>query len=337
MAIPFRANVDFNKNELQNARVQNLASDPGTPVAGQLYFNSTGGVLVIKFYTGSTWITLGRLDQISAPTSDVSFNSQKATNLATPTAGTDGANKDYVDSVAQGLDIKASVRAATTVAGTLASSFIAGASIDGVTLVLGDRILLKNQAAQAENGIRVVTAGTPTRATDFDAWTEVPGAFVFVEEGTANADTGWVCSANAGGTLDTTAITFVQFSAAGIVTASGGLTKTGNDIAMTNMVQATVKGRAAGAGTGAPTDLTVAQLLTMLGMVAPFAQTLSTSATSYVITHSKGTKDLIVQVYDVANSPYQQVFCDVEYTDTNNVTLRFAVAPTANQYRVIIK
>lgn len=335
MAKKILTNFDFNQNEIQNAKIHVLAADPGTPAAGQIYFNSVS--LTLKFYTGATWITLGRLDQNSAPTGDVNFNSQKATNLATPTADTDGANKIYVDSMAQGLDIKSSVRVATAAAGTLATSFANGQTVDGVVLATGNRILIKDQAAPATNGIYTVNAsGAPTRATDFNAWTEVPGAFVFVEEGATLADTGWVCSANAGGTLDTTAITFVQFSAAGIITASGGITKTGNNVALSNMPANTLKGNNTG-GSAAPADLTVAQVLTMLGLVAPFAQTLSTSATSYAITHSKGTKDLIVRVYDVVNAPYAEVETDVEFTDTNTVTLRFAVAPTANQYRVVIK
>lgn len=336
MPIPFLQSVDFNKNEVQNAKIQNLASDPGTPVAGQIYFNTVS--LTLKFYTGATWITLGRLDQTSAPTGDVNFNSQKGTNVAAPTAGTDAANKNYVDSTAQGLDIKQSVRAATTANGTLASAFANGSVIDGITLATNDRILIKNQSAPAENGIYKVNAsGAPTRATDFDAWTEVPGAFVFVEQGTTLADTGWVCSADAGGTLGSTSITFVQFSSAGIVTASGGLTKTGNDIAMTNMAADTIKGRANGAGTGAPQDLTAAQVRTILGITGQYAANIGDgSTTAITVTHNLGSRDVQVQVYRVA-SPYETVWCDVERTDTNNVLLRFAVAPTAAQYRVVIK
>lgn len=160
-----------------------------------------------------------------------------------PSGSTAAASKAYVDSVSQGLDPKGSVRAATTVAGTLATSFENGDTIDGVTLSTGDRILIKNQAAPEENGIYVVAAsGAPTRATDMDAWTEVPGAYTFVEEGTTYGDTGWVCSSNAGGTLNTTAITWVQFFGAGTYTAGTGLTLTGTQFSITSPIATTIGG-----------------------------------------------------------------------------------------------
>jgi len=121
-----------------------------------------------------------------------------------PVANLGAATKQYVDSVAQGLDPKASVKAATTGAITLS----APQTIDGVAVVAGDRVLVKNQAAPATNGIYIVQAAAWTRASDMDAWSEVPGAFCFVEQGTTNGDTGWVCTSDQGGTLGTTAIYF---------------------------------------------------------------------------------------------------------------------------------
>lgn len=105
------------------------------------------------------------------------------------------------------------VRVATTVAGTLASSFENGDTVDGVVLATGDRILLKNQAAGATNGIYVVAAsGAPTRAVDFDSSAEVlPNTMVVVSEGTTNADTVWQLTTDAPITLDTTALVFAQF------------------------------------------------------------------------------------------------------------------------------
>jgi hypothetical protein len=161
---------------------------------------------------------------------------------STPAGSTDAASKAYVDSVAQGLDPKPSVRVATVVAGTLASSFANGQTVDGQTLVTGDRILIKNQGTASENGIYTVNvSGAPTRATDMDAWTEVPGAFVFVEIGT-QADTGWVCTSNQGGTLNSTAITFTQFSGAGTYSAGTGITLTGTTFSLTSPVTATLGG-----------------------------------------------------------------------------------------------
>ena len=148
-------------------------------------------------------------------TGNQSMGGNLLTNVSTPSAGTDAANKNYVDTAISGLnslfDAKGSVKVATSSAGTLATSFANGQTIDGVVLATNDRILIKNQASQAENGIYIVNvSGAPTRATDMDVWTEVPGAFVAVEEGTANADTIWLCTSNQGGTLGSTAITFQQ-------------------------------------------------------------------------------------------------------------------------------
>ena len=148
------------------------------------------------------------------------------TLAADPTQAMHAATKQYVDATAQGLDVKQSVKAATTANITLSGA----QTIDAVSVVAGDRVLVKDQTAASGNGIYVVAAGAWTRATDMDAWTEVPGAFTFVEQGTVNADSGWVCTADQGGTLGSTAITFAQFSGAGQITAGAGLTKTGNTL-----------------------------------------------------------------------------------------------------------
>lgn len=167
-----------------------------------------------------------------ALTNDIDMNSNKITVLGTPTADTDAATKGYVDGVAEGLDVHESVRCATTAAGTLASSFENGDNVDGVSLVTGNRILIKNQVSAVENGIYIVQAnGAPVRADDWAATYEAAGAFVFVEEGTANSDSGWVCTSD--GSADTTgthALNFSQFSGAGQITAGTGLTKSGNTI-----------------------------------------------------------------------------------------------------------
>jgi hypothetical protein len=177
----------------------------------------------VKISDFDTQVRTSRLDQMGAPTASVSLNSQKITNLLAPTADTDAANKAYVDNVAQGLDTKGSVKAATTINITLSNT----QTIDAVAVAVGDRVLVKNQTLPSQNGIYVVAAGAWTRAEDANSWTEYISAFAFVEQGTANADTGWVCTVDAGGTLDTTAITFTQFSGGGSYTAGTGLTLTG--------------------------------------------------------------------------------------------------------------
>ena len=182
--------------------------------------------------TISTTNTNGNLVLDPNGTGTIDVSSAKITSLATPTQGTDAANKNYVDAQLQGLDVKNSVRVATTANGTLASAFANNSTVDGVTLATGDRILLKDQSTGSENGIYTVNAsGAPTRATDFDADSEVTGGtFFFVEEGTTNADNGFVMTNDGTVTVGTTALVFTQFSGAGQVIAGDALTKSGNTI-----------------------------------------------------------------------------------------------------------
>ena len=174
------------------------------------------------------------LDQMAAPTSAVSMNSQKITGLADPTADADAANKGYVDGVAQGLDVKDSVVATTTANGTLSTAFANGQSIDGVTLQTGDRILIKNQTTSSQNGIyNVQASGAPSRATDMATGANAAGAFVFVEQGTVNAENGFVCTSDTGSAVvGTNNLTFAQFSGAGQVIAGDGLDKSGNTLSV---------------------------------------------------------------------------------------------------------
>ena len=148
----------------------------------------------------------------------------------TPSGANDIANKNYVDSVAQGLDSKASCIAATTANITLSGT----QTIDGIALIAGDRCLVKNQTLSQDNGIYIVSAGAWTRSTDMDVWAEVPNSFTFIETGTIQADTGWVTTANAGGTIGVTAMPWTQFSGAGTFTAGTGLTLTGTQFSITN-------------------------------------------------------------------------------------------------------
>jgi hypothetical protein len=148
---------------------------------------------------------------------------------ATPTDSAHVATKGYVDSARSGLDVKQSVRAATTAPVLLASGLENGDTVDGVVLATGNRVLVKDQSSGSENGIYVVQAsGAAVRAEDFDSSAEVTaGAFTFVEEGTINGDTGFVLTTNDTITLGTTALTFTQFSGTGQITAGDGLSKDG--------------------------------------------------------------------------------------------------------------
>lgn len=177
---------------------------------------------------GDLDITSVRLSSIGAPAADVAWNSKKITGLLDPTAAQDAATKNYVDSVAQGLDVKGSVAAATTANITLSGA----QTIDGVAVTAGARILVKNQTTTSQNGTYTVSAGAWTRTPDMDLGVEFPGAFLFVEGGTVNSDTGWVCTNSGIVVVGTDPIAFAQFSGAGSFTVSGGLQKVGNDISI---------------------------------------------------------------------------------------------------------
>ena len=146
-----------------------------------------------------------------------------------PSSDLHAATKAYVDATAQGIDVRASCRVASTA--NIALSTGTALTIDGVQTVAGNRVLVKNQTLLPDNGIYVVAAGAWSRATDSDTSAEVTaGMFTFVSEGTANADTGWVLVSNDTITLGTTDISFEQFSGAGQIIAGAGLTKSGNTL-----------------------------------------------------------------------------------------------------------
>src|SRR5262252_7459643 len=368
--------LDFAKLEGKNFRAHQLGAAPGSPVTGQLYYDTGSNTLF--WYNGSSWVsaaggaatdattsskgivqlagdlagtaaspqiaagvivdadvnsgaaiaesklnlatdaavgtgsrrTLGlgaqqampgneRLDQITAPTASVGLNNQKIVSLLDPTAAQDAATKNYVDNSVQGLDAKASVHAAT--AGSNIATLAGGApnTLDGVTLALNDRILVKDQTAPAQNGIYTVTTlgtganGTWSRATDMDAWTEVPSSYVWVENGTVNTDTGWVCTADVGGTLGTTAITWVKFSSANTAGATAA---------------------------------------------AYYSSSTHASATSWTITQAthgcRASRGLIVQVHDATSGVWEMP--DVTIAANGDVTITYAVAPAANSKMVTI-
>lgn len=171
------------------------------------------------------------LSDLAVPTSAFSFNSQNLTNLADPVNAQDAATKSYVDSTAQGLDTKASCVVATTANIATLSGLL---TVDGVTVASGDRVLVKNQTTQSANGIYVASATAWARSSDMDAWAEFPSAYTFIEQGSTQADTGWVCTVNQGGTLGTTNVTWAQFSGAGTYSAGTGLNLTGTVFSIAN-------------------------------------------------------------------------------------------------------
>jgi len=400
-------NLNLVQNEVQNARIQNLASAPSSPVTGQIYYDTTLGYL--RVYNGSGWDRLddnwvssvsgtapiqstggatptisidaattsaaGSLSASDKTKLDGSTSNATASTLVerdsngqakfgNPTDTAHVATKAYVDSFVQGLDTKASVRLATTGSNiTLSNSTT---SLDGQTIVDGDRILVKDQTSAADNGIYVAsTSGSWSRSQDADGNSEVTaGMFVFVEEGTANGDNGYVLTTDGTITLGTTALTFQQFSGAGQITAGNGLTKTGNTIdavgtsnrisvgannididanyvgqssitTLGTISTGTWEGTDVGVSHGGTGASTAAGAKTNLGFMTRYAADVGNgSATSIAVTHSLGTLDCTVQVYEKSSGAV--VIPDITMTSTSQVTLDFAVAPTTNQYRVVV-
>ena len=180
--------------------------------------------------------------------------------VPTPTNSTDAVTKAYADAITQSLDIKDSVRVASTVNIAVASALTNTSTIDGVVVATGDRVLLKNQTAGAENGIYVVVAsGAASRSTDANTSAKVTsGMYVFVSEGTVSADMGYVLTTNDVITLGSTSLSFTQFSGAGQITAGTGLSKSGSTLLIDTAVTA---------------NLTTAQTLTNKTLTSPVVNT----------------------------------------------------------------
>ena len=179
-----------------------------------------------------TQVRTSRLDQMAAPTGSVSLNSQTITNVADPVNTQDAATKGFVEATSQGLDVKDSCVAATTGNITISTALNNGDTLDGVTLSTNDRVLVKDQSTASQNGIYVV-GSSPARADDLAAGADAAGFFTFVEQGTVNADNGFVCTSNKGSAVvGTNNLTIAQFSGAGQITPGDGLDKSGNTLSV---------------------------------------------------------------------------------------------------------
>ena len=223
--------------DLFTSRTQNtfLAAPDGSNGAATfraMVADDVPSLLHTKISDFDTGVRTNRLDQMAAPTASVSLNSQTITNLSDPVNTQDAATKGFVEATSQGLDVKDSCVAATTGNITISTALNNGDTLDGVTLSTNDRVLVKDQSTASQNGIYIV-GSSPARADDLAAGADAAGMFTFVEQGTVNADNGFVCTSNKGSAVvGTNNLTFAQFSGAGQITAGDGLDKSGNTLSV---------------------------------------------------------------------------------------------------------
>jgi hypothetical protein len=207
-------------------------SQTATRTANTILSGPSSGSAAAPTFRALVAADLLKLNEFTAPDGAVSLNSQKITNLATPTADADAASKSYVDGVSQGLDVKDSCVAATTANITISTALNNGDTLDGVSLSTNDRVLVKDQSTASENGIYVV-GSSPARADDLATGADAAGFFTFVEQGSVNADNGFVCTSNKGSAVvGTNNLTIAQFSGAGQITAGDGLDKSANTLSV---------------------------------------------------------------------------------------------------------
>lgn len=280
----------------------------------------------------------------------IDLKNKNGINVADPTAPTHMANKQYVDNRIDGLAYKDEVRAATTGNGTLATAYVAGASLDGYTLVLGDRILIKDQTTGSENGIYIVTAGTPTRATDSNTTGKLNNATAYVVNGTVNQGREYTLSTK-DPVVGTTALVFVQKSTGTTYTADGqgielasttfsieldGTTlsksasgiRIGSGAAGAGLVEATGV-LAVGAGTGITVAADTVSIDTSV-VARIFSANCVATTNPQTFTHGLGKKPNVM----VADSAGSWAFPDVTVS-TTTVVVDWGSVPAASDYTVI--
>lgn len=247
----------------------------------------------------------------------------KVTGLAAGSADSDAATMAQLRAGIEGLAWKDSARVASTGNLTLTGP---GASIDAVTLSNGDRVLVKNQTTQTENGIYIFngSGSTMTRALDGSTFDELESAVLTIDEGTANAGTTWR-QTQVNGVIGTNNVVFSSFGAS--VPSASDTTQ--------GIIELATQGEV-NAGTDAVRAVTPATLTGWTNNKLKFALDVGDgSATAYNVDHNFGTKDLLVSVHRTG-TPYDEVDCDITFPTTNRVTVTFGAAPASNAYRVVV-
>lgn len=235
-------------------------------------------------------------------TNHLNLDGFRVQNLADATGPQDAVSKAQLDAAVQGWKWKEPVRAASTANITLSGA----QTIDGVSVVAGDRVLVPLQSDAADNGIYVAATGAWSRAADFDAGSEVVGATVFVSEGTANGNSQWHMTTDAPITIGTTDLVWAQVGGGASYTAGDGIEISGGVISIDPAVVARKISATIGDGT----------------------------ATTISVTHNFDSRDLIVSVKEVSSNA--GVIADWVANTDDTVQITFGVAPTTGQYRVTV-
>ena len=266
------------------------------------------------------------LSALAVPTANVPFATYKITGLGNPTDDQDAATKYYVDQAVQGLTWKQAVNLLSSTNISLTGS-TGSLTIDGHLLNAssnGYRLLITGQSTDTENGLYVYNdAGsgyTITRSADGNPYTELINASVFVSEGDTYGGTSWTQANHY--ITSFAGQDWVQFAGPGVYTAGNGIAITDNAISAVAGTGIVVNG----SGINIDSNVVVSKYASNVG---------DGTNTTYTITHNLNTKDVIVTIYD-NSSPYAEVICDVQHTSTTAITLLFSVAPTSNQYRVVV-
>jgi hypothetical protein len=234
----FNVNTDTSNVTLNNADLTIVQNDNLILTVSNEILTITGTTDSTDTSSGSIIVNGGMAVQKTFNAGDlanfyngIDMKNTVISNLADPVMQKDAATKAYVDLVKQGLYVKDSVNVSTTSAGNLATDFIPSNFIDDYRLILGDRILIKNQTDPVENGIYIITNEEPIRADDLQTNSQASGTFVFIENGTYNGNTGWIC--NSPGDLDlvgTDALSYTQFTGIGDLSAGQGIYKFANSL-----------------------------------------------------------------------------------------------------------